>query len=76
MHVFLCQDKVMLGTDYPFPLGELEPGMLIESMEEFDDTLKALNVSLSFHHIHLYSHQHQTLVSHWYRLTGYSVAPI
>jgi len=26
------EDKVMLGTDYPFPLGELEPGKLIHSM--------------------------------------------
>lgn len=26
-------DKVALGTDYPFPLGEWEPGKLIESME-------------------------------------------
>jgi aminocarboxymuconate-semialdehyde decarboxylase len=25
-------DKVALGTDYPFPLGELEPGKLINSM--------------------------------------------
>jgi aminocarboxymuconate-semialdehyde decarboxylase len=25
-------DHVALGTDYPFPLGELEPGRLIESM--------------------------------------------
>lgn len=25
-------DQVMLGTDYPFPLGELEPGKLVESM--------------------------------------------
>lgn len=25
------EDKVALGTDYPFPLGELEPGQLIES---------------------------------------------
>ena len=24
----------MLGTDYPFPLGELEPGFLIESMDD------------------------------------------
>lgn len=24
-------DKISLGTDYPFPLGELEPGKLIES---------------------------------------------
>ncbi|XP_051998650.1 2-amino-3-carboxymuconate-6-semialdehyde decarboxylase [Xyrauchen texanus] len=34
------KDKVMLGTDYPFPLGELEPGALIESMDEFDSSLK------------------------------------
>ncbi|KAI5107521.1 2-amino-3-carboxymuconate-6-semialdehyde decarboxylase [Silurus meridionalis] len=34
------KDNVMLGTDYPFPLGELEPGTLIESMKEFDGTLK------------------------------------
>lgn len=39
-HILLFQDKVMLGTDYPFPLGELEPGTLIESMDEFDDKLK------------------------------------
>ena len=25
------QDKVILGTDYPFPLGELEAGSLIET---------------------------------------------
>lgn len=25
-------DKIALGTDYPFPLGELSPGKLIESM--------------------------------------------
>ncbi|XP_041662447.1 2-amino-3-carboxymuconate-6-semialdehyde decarboxylase isoform X1 [Cheilinus undulatus] len=34
------KDKVMLGTDYPFPLGELQPGSLIESMNEFDGSLK------------------------------------
>ncbi|XP_066497329.1 2-amino-3-carboxymuconate-6-semialdehyde decarboxylase isoform X3 [Hoplias malabaricus] len=34
------KDKVMLGTDYPFPLGELEPGTLIESMSGFDSMLK------------------------------------
>jgi aminocarboxymuconate-semialdehyde decarboxylase len=27
------EDKIALGTDYPFPLGELEPGKLIESMD-------------------------------------------
>lgn len=34
-------DQVMLGTDYPFPLGELEPGKLIESMP-YDDEIKAM----------------------------------
>lgn len=48
MHVFLFQDKVMLGTDYPFPLGELQPGSLIESMHEFDDKLK-VKKNLSIH---------------------------
>lgn len=27
------EDKIALGTDYPFPLGELEPGTLIEKSE-------------------------------------------
>jgi len=31
-------DRVMLGSDYPFPLGELAPGKLIESMA-YDDTM-------------------------------------
>lgn len=33
--------RVALGTDYPFPLGELEPGKLIES-SKFGDEEKAL----------------------------------
>ena len=33
-------ERIALGTDYPFPLGELEPGQLIESMP-FDDEIKA-----------------------------------
>ena len=28
----LGDDKVALGSDYPFPLGEAVPGALIESM--------------------------------------------
>ena len=32
-------DRIALGTDYPFPLGELEPGQLIRSMA-YDDKLK------------------------------------
>ncbi len=31
----LCSaDRIMLGSDYPFPLGEHHPGSLIESMED------------------------------------------
>jgi aminocarboxymuconate-semialdehyde decarboxylase len=33
-------ERVALGTDYPFPLGELEPGKLIES-SAFNDETKA-----------------------------------
>ncbi len=33
-------ERIALGTDYPFPLGELEPGKLIESMP-YDDETKA-----------------------------------
>jgi len=32
-------DRIALGTDYPFPLGELQPGQLIHSMS-YDDKLK------------------------------------
>ena len=28
------EDRVMLGSDYPFPLGESEPGALIRSLPE------------------------------------------
>ena len=31
------QKRVALGTDYPFPLGELQPGELINSMNWADD---------------------------------------
>ena len=34
------RDSIALGTDYPFPLGELEPGSLIESMPDLDDATK------------------------------------
>jgi aminocarboxymuconate-semialdehyde decarboxylase len=33
-------EKIALGTDYPFPLGELQPGSLIKSMG-FDEQSKA-----------------------------------
>lgn len=34
-------DKIALGTDYPFPLGELQPGQLIHSMP-YPDEVKAM----------------------------------
>lgn len=35
-------DRVALGTDYPFPLGELAPGTLIKSMGWSDDVTQQL----------------------------------
>ena len=35
-------EHVALGTDYPFPLGELEPGKLIEGSELSDDDKRKL----------------------------------
>lgn len=36
----LGQHCIALGSDYPFPLGEAEPGKLIESMSELSDATK------------------------------------
>lgn len=36
------EDNVCLGTDYPFPLGELQPGALIESMNYENDLKEKL----------------------------------
>jgi aminocarboxymuconate-semialdehyde decarboxylase len=33
-------ERIALGSDYPFPLGEAEPGKLIESMDDLDDATK------------------------------------
>ncbi|XP_071943728.1 2-amino-3-carboxymuconate-6-semialdehyde decarboxylase-like [Antedon mediterranea] len=34
------KDNIVLGSDYPFPLGEHHPGKLIQSMNDFSDILK------------------------------------
>jgi aminocarboxymuconate-semialdehyde decarboxylase len=34
------ENAIALGSDYPFPLGEAEPGKLIESMPELDESTK------------------------------------
>jgi aminocarboxymuconate-semialdehyde decarboxylase len=33
-------ERIALGSDYPFPLGESVPGTLIESIDEFDAVTK------------------------------------
>lgn len=33
-------ERIALGTDYPFPLGEAQPGRLIESLTELSDTAR------------------------------------
>jgi aminocarboxymuconate-semialdehyde decarboxylase len=33
--------RIALGSDYPFPLGETHPGKLVESMEELSPEEKA-----------------------------------
>ena len=33
-------NRIALGTDYPFPLGELQPGSLIRSMDDLDADTK------------------------------------
>jgi aminocarboxymuconate-semialdehyde decarboxylase len=43
----LGEDKVAMGTDYPYPLGELEPGKLIESISEFSAETKAKLLGLN-----------------------------
>jgi aminocarboxymuconate-semialdehyde decarboxylase len=35
-------DRIAMGTDYPFPLGELEPGALIRSMPWTDEKKEML----------------------------------
>ena len=38
----LGEDKIVLGSDYPFPLGEAVPGKMIESSQFRDSTKRAL----------------------------------
>lgn len=40
-------DKIALGTDYPFPLGELDPGALIHSMDNLTRPTKEQLLGLS-----------------------------
>ena len=47
----VLQDKIILGSDYPFPLGELNPpGKVIDSMTNFSKELK-VSLSCVFTHV-------------------------
>ena len=50
----LIQDRVILGSDYPFPLGEHHPGKLIESIQDWEQPLK----------VQTYTHTHNTTHLH------------
>ena len=39
---FYYQDRIILGSDYPFPLGEHHPGKLVESMDDLSPKLKVI----------------------------------
>ncbi len=36
----MTPEKLALGTDYPFPLGELTPGQLLDSLDDLDSSAK------------------------------------
>ena len=38
-------NRIALGSDYPFPLGELNPGEMIETMRDLTEETKALLLS-------------------------------
>ena len=47
---FSRKDKIILGSDYPFPLGELNPpGKVIDSMTNFSKELKVSTVCVFTH---------------------------
>lgn len=35
------EDRILMGSDYPFPLGEIEPGRLIETSDHLTERAKA-----------------------------------
>ncbi|KAK6038150.1 hypothetical protein COOONC_24344 [Cooperia oncophora] len=37
IRIWCFQDKIVLGTDYPFPLGELEVGKVVEDYDGFSN---------------------------------------
>ena len=36
----MSEDRVMLGSDYPFPLGELRVGKLVRDMQGLSDNAR------------------------------------
>ena len=61
------EDRVILGSDYPFPLGEHHPGKLIESIQDWDADLKVRGGrlcvdSVVFGGVHLAPYNHQEFI--------------
>ena len=67
LHVYFVflQEKVILGSDYPFPLGEHHPGKLIEDV--YKDDLELRVWSRNFATMVTWRHT-SPLYKHWYRL--------
>jgi aminocarboxymuconate-semialdehyde decarboxylase len=36
----LGSDHIVIGSDYPFPLGELEPGKMVEESKQLTEEMK------------------------------------
>ncbi len=53
-------DQVMLGSDYPFPLGEPEPGKLIESMPYEESIIEMLFHAAALNWLDLDKHAFET----------------
>ncbi len=47
LNTIMGENRIALGSDYPFPLGEHRPGELIDSMDDFSDEWKAKLLGLN-----------------------------
>ena len=54
--LFFLQENVILGSDYPFPLGERHPGKLIEDVYKDDLELRVREQSHSVSRFFFFCH--------------------
>jgi len=50
-------DKILIGSDYPFPLGELEPGKILSELELSNDVLHQIHYSNAINWLQLSPNQ-------------------